>query len=143
MMKQQKQVEEFLRSANYPILKCPTGSMNKPIQLPDERKESLRDYLITREEWLLEECKEFVDALGKGNWAGIADALVDKLYFIIGTAVTLGIDLEPLFDLVHTANMKKFTEPTYRESDGKLGKPEGWKPPDIGTELERQWKKNK
>ena len=37
----------------------------------------------------------------------IADALVDCQYFVDGTANAYGLDLEPLFDEVHIANMSK------------------------------------
>lgn len=37
----------------------------------------------------------------------IADALVDAQYFVDGTANAYGLDLEPLFDEVHRANMDK------------------------------------
>ena len=37
----------------------------------------------------------------------VADALVDAQYFVDGTANAYGLDLEPLFDEVHRANMEK------------------------------------
>ena len=37
----------------------------------------------------------------------IADALVDCQYFIDGTACAYGLDLEPLFNEVHSSNMRK------------------------------------
>ena len=36
-----------------------------------------------------------------------ADALVDAIYYICDFAVRNGINLDPLFDIVHNANMQK------------------------------------
>lgn len=57
----------------------------------------------------------------------LIDALVDILYVTYGMGVELGLDLEPFFELVHEANMKKGPGPV--RADGKKLKPEGWEPP--------------
>lgn len=48
----------------------------------------------------------------------------------------LGIDLGPVFEEVHRANMAKVGGPT--RADGKILKPEGWTPPDVAGVLRRQ-----
>lgn len=58
----------------------------------------------------------------------ITDALVDILYVTIGTAVSMGIDLDEMFEIVHNANMKK--EGGAIRPDGKVLKPPGWIPPE-------------
>lgn len=63
------------------------------------------------------------------NHAEMIDALCDILYVTFGAAVSMGIDLAPFFDRVHTANMLKSTGPV--REDGKRLKPPGWQPPDI------------
>ena len=69
-----------------------------------------------------------------------ADALADLLYVILGWGVAAGIDLGPIFDEVHRANMAKTGGPV--REDGKRMKPPGWTPPDIELELVKQgWKK--
>jgi predicted HAD superfamily Cof-like phosphohydrolase len=75
-----------------------------------------------------------------------ADALTDVNYFVQGSFVLLGVDPQPLFDIVQDANMAKLFpdgKPRYRESDGKIIKPDGWQPPEdkLKLEIERQTNK--
>lgn len=64
------------------------------------------------------------------------DGLADTLYVVYGAAVRWGIDLQPFVTEVHRANMDKDGGAT--RADGKVLKPEGWRPPRIRTELKRQ-----
>jgi predicted HAD superfamily Cof-like phosphohydrolase len=64
------------------------------------------------------------------------DALADIAYVVIGTAVEWGVDLAAVWAAVHAANMAKVGGG--RRADGKIGKPEGWTPPDIAGVLRRQ-----
>lgn len=68
--------------------------------------------------------------------AELADGIADAIYVLIGTAVSCGIDMKEVWEAVHTANMRK-TGGAIRE-DGKILKPEGWKPPDVAGIIERQ-----
>ncbi len=71
-----------------------------------------------------------------------ADAMVDAWYYMLNAAAKCGINLSKIFDIVHEANMAKKDPKTgkfiRRESDGKVLKPDGWKPPNIDGEIERQ-----
>ncbi len=76
-----------------------------------------------------------------------ADALTDINYFTQGSYVEMGVEPQPLFDIVQDANMAKLWEdgkPRYRETDGKIMKPEGWVAPEplLEKEIERQIKKS-
>lgn len=62
------------------------------------------------------------------------DGLCDLLYVTFGTAVAMGIDLDPFFEEVHRANMAKLDGP--KREDGKQLKPEGWQPPNHRAILE-------
>jgi predicted HAD superfamily Cof-like phosphohydrolase len=64
-----------------------------------------------------------------------ADALIDLLYVTIGSLLAMGIDMWPLWAEVNRANMAKLGGPVI---NGKLCKPEGWKPPDIKALLRKQ-----
>lgn len=67
-----------------------------------------------------------------------ADALADNAVTNEGFAVLFGIDLQKVFDVVHLSNMAKKDGPIV---DGKRGKPEGWKAPDVAGQLRLQgWK---
>lgn len=82
----------------------------------------------------LEEAKDVVEQ---------ADALVDAIYYICDTAVRHGMNLDPLFDIVHDANMKKVVNgKVIRREDGKIMKPAGWvdPAPALIAEIERQAK---
>lgn len=105
--------------------------INDKPTIPDEETKKLRITLN------LEEKDELTEALKANDLVKIADALADRLYVIYGTAVSYGIDLEPIFQEVHNSNMTK--EGNLRD-DGKILKGKYWIPPDIETELELQKK---
>lgn len=68
----------------------------------------------------------------------LADALGDLDYVIEGTRQAFGIDGGPVADEIHRTNMAKING---RIVNGKLQKPEGWRPPDIAAILKAQgWK---
>lgn len=95
--------------------------------------ESLRARLM------IEELAETIEAMREGNAVEIADGLVDLIYVVVGTAAHYGIDLAPVFDAVHTANMAKFPEgKPILDSQGKVKKPKNWKPADVEAVLRAQ-----
>lgn len=86
-----------------------------------------------------EECDELMDALiveEPVDLAHIAREMADVLYVIYGSAVSMGIDLEPVFEEVHRANMAKVGGVI--DGRGKLGKPPHWKPPDVEGIIRKQ-----
>lgn len=83
-----------------------------------------------------EEMMEFFDALNGDDLPALADAAADVTVVVLGTMVSYGIDLRPVWDLVHRANMAKAGGP--RRDDGKILKPLGWQPPNVKAELQRQ-----
>lgn len=115
------QVREFNEKFGVQILHKPA--------IPDRPHQELRKSL------LYEEYNELLQAWTDQHLAGIADGLADLIYVCIGTALAYGIPLGLVFDEVHRTNMLK-TKISARD-DGKILKPEGWKPPDITTILER------
>lgn len=83
-----------------------------------------------------EECLETHHALEAGDVVGTADGIVDQIYVLLGTAISCGIDLDPVWEAVHAANMRK--EGGGTRWDGKILKPAGWQPPDVAAVLMRQ-----
>ncbi|WP_072728521.1 hypothetical protein [Paenibacillus sp. NAIST15-1] len=80
----------------------------------------------------------------KNKLMGICDGFIDILYFANGGMVEAGVDPNPLFDIVHKANMAKLWEdgkPKYNDV-GKVIKPPHWVAPDgvLEQEIERQIK---
>lgn len=58
-----------------------------------------------------------------------SDALIDLLYFVYGSFSKMEIDPEPIFDIVHRANMQKCFpngKPHYDKETGKVLKPADW-----------------
>ena len=100
----------------------------RPRLLPPDRE-------AARSAWMREEIRELEAA---ETVSGQADAMVDLIYFALGTLVEMGVRSEGLFDIVHAANMEKlWPDGTGRmRSDGKTVKPPGWADPLCETEDE-------
>jgi hypothetical protein len=94
--KQQQQVEQFHLAFDLPAPATPAWTA---------KDVAFRLKLITEE---LAEGFEALHALGhEDDPIPVIDLLCDLKYFIDGTAVAMGIDLEPFFDAIHDANMRK------------------------------------
>lgn len=94
-----------------------------------------RDTYRLRDELLMEEADEYFTAAANGDIVGVADAIADMLYIVLGTADVHGIDIGPIFAEVHRSNMTKLDEhgqpvphPTI---PGKVGKSHLYEPPNI------------
>ena len=122
MTNEQKLVEEFHRAFELTI-------NTKPI-LPE------LDVLLLRVKLISEECIELIDALGERDLVKVADGIADVLYVVYGTAVTCGIDVEPLFSEIHRSNMSKIGG--IKRDDGKVLKPDTYSPPDVAKILQMQ-----
>lgn len=118
MYEMQQKAMEFHEGFGHPVADGPTLI---PMELAEKRAK-----------WMREEVQEFLDAVEAGDIVGMYDALIDIAYFLMGTAVVTGFDLEPGFNVVHEANMAKLGpdgKPIYGD-DGKVQKPEGWVAPE-------------
>lgn len=67
------------------------------------------------------------------NLVEVADGIGDTIYVLCQLARSLAIPLDDVFNAIHAANMGKVGPDgkVVRRADGKILKPEGWKPPDI------------
>ena len=83
-----------------------------------------------RAKWMTEELNEFIDSKDVYEQA---DAMIDLIYFALGSLVEMGIEPEKIFEAVHKANMEKLWPDgkPRRDPDGKIIKPAGWKEPDL------------
>jgi predicted HAD superfamily Cof-like phosphohydrolase len=68
------------------------------------------------------------------------DALLDATYYILHHLAGTGLDIRPVWKLIHKANMTKFGPGGYKREDGKWCKPPDFVPPDddIRKEIARQ-----
>jgi len=108
-------VRDFHFRFNHPIGKTPR--MLKEVRV------------IKRGKWMQEELNEFFES---ANLYEQSDAMIDLIYFALGTLVEMGIPPNELFAAVHEANMSKMWEdgiPHY-DTDGKTVKPKTWVDPE-------------
>lgn len=83
---------------------------------------------LVRVRLMTEELSEFVEACTRSDLLKMIDALTDLKYTVEGTAVAMGVDLEPFFREVHRSNMTKSLD---RDSGGKIIKGPDFEPPDL------------
>lgn len=109
------QVRDFHKAFGHPV-------SDSPVRIDAERA-------LARADWMKEEVQEFLDALTVTDQA---DAMIDLIYFALGTLVEMGVRPDRLFDIVQEANMGKLHEidgemvAVYR-ADGKILKPSNWR----------------
>ena len=106
---------------------CAIG--DKP-KFSDEKTMKLRLALIR------EEIDELTEAYEDQDLSSFADAIADSIYVLLGTSISVGIDLKPIWNEVQKTNMAKV--PGNSRKDGKVLKPKNWTPPDIDTLLKEQ-----
>lgn len=120
------QVAEFTKACG--------NLINKPVFMDTKGIEFIKD-MVNDELLELKEAKTIAEQ---------ADALVDAIYYLFDTAVKHGIDLDPIFSIVHNANLKKIRPDGHviKSSNGKIEKPEDWVDPwpQVIAEIENQEK---
>lgn len=96
-------------------------------QFPSDEQRKLRMKLLQ------EEFHEYLESEFDNDLINIGKELADIVYIALGTAVAYGIPMDEIFDEVHRSNMDKLGPDgkVRRREDGKVLKPEGWKPPNI------------
>lgn len=117
-------VREFTRACHENLPSAPTALSREAVAFIREMVNDELDELV--------EAETPVDQ---------ADALVDAIYYICDCAVRHGMNLDPLFAIVHQANMGKVVDgKVIRREDGKILKPEGWQRPEplLEKEMARQ-----
>lgn len=118
----QHMVQEFHQQFDIHVADQPT--------VPDEPTQQLRKRLIQ------EEFDELQEAMQSKDLPNIAKELADLLYVVYGTAVSCGIDMEPVFKEVHRSNMSKIGG--YKREDGKWVKPSTYSPANLEPILKSQ-----
>lgn len=120
MKKLMDDVRAFHEACDVPVLETP--------QVPAPERQNLRWKLIK------EEYAELFASWCRDDLVGMADALADLIYVLVGTALEYGIPLDKVWDAVQAANMAKVDTETgkvRKREDGKVLKPENWQAPDI------------
>lgn len=122
MTDEQSMVEEFHRKFEILVQERPT--------IPNGSTTELRVRLIQ------EEFDELKEALDREDLAAVAKEMADLLYVVYGTAVSYGIDMEPVFREVHRSNLSKVGG--HKRADGKWVKPPTYSPASLEPILEAQ-----
>jgi hypothetical protein len=81
-----------------------------------------------------EEYSEFIEAWEANDDTEKCDACFDMMWVIVGYMRSRGWDCENIWDEGAKSNLSKIDPETglvRRREDGKILKPEGWKPPDF------------
>ena len=81
-----------------------------------------------------EEYTELMDAEAVSDDAEICDACFDLMWVLVGYMKSRGWDCEEIWNEGAQSNLSKIDPVTMRvkkREDGKILKPEGWKPPDF------------
>jgi len=81
-----------------------------------------------------EEYCEYIEAIEDNDQPEQLDACMDMIWVILGFCHMRGYDIQGAWDEVVKTNMAKvdpITGKVRRREDGKILKPEGWKPPDM------------
>lgn len=94
MNKEYEEVKKFQKAFGHPY-------SDKPILLTYERA-------LKRYKWMLEEINEFLEASKDQDIVEQADAMIDTMYFALGTLVEMGVKPDKLFYIVQEANMSNF-----------------------------------
>lgn len=141
MNRMQQQVTEFHRKFGHPV-----G------ETPDFRRAAFRARFILEEaietvvacvgseeafKMLHAELETLASTPPKDpNFVDAIDGIGDSLYVQFGAAIEFGVDMEPIVDEIHRANMAKVGGAT--REDGKTLKPPGWMPPRIAEIIDAQ-----
>lgn len=130
MNKEWEDVRLFQKKFNHPVA--------------DEPQCMEKERALKRYSWMKEEIDEFLEAVDAKDIVEQADAMIDLMYFALGTLVEMGIKPDDLFQIVQKANMSKLWEdgkPHY-SPDGKTIKPKTWVDPHEELKLAIQAMKN-
>ena len=125
MRETQLQTLKFHKAFDIPINDSPTTNISKEL-------------LNLRVELILEEASELIAAMVMGDLIEIADGLADLGYVLDGTAITYGLDMEPIKDEVHRSNMTKGDPEIISSLSGKVLKGDNFSPPELGRIIKDQ-----
>jgi len=94
------------------------------------------DVLLLRSRLIVEEAAEFLKAASNRDMVEMCDAIGDLLYVVYGTAVVMGVNMEPISAEIQRSNMSK--DGGGKDSGGKIMKGPDFEEPDIAGKLKEQ-----
>lgn len=103
-------------------------------EIPNAPQPTTSDQAELYKTLIKEEVDEFWDAEAVSDDVEEIDACFDMMWVIVGYMKSRGWDCEGIWDEGAKSNLAKIDPATglvKRRADGKILKPEGWKPPDF------------
>lgn len=103
-------------------------------ETPKKPDENVSDLAELYKKLIKEEVEEFWEAEAASDNVEQLDACFDMIWVIVGYMKARGWDCEAAWDEGAQSNLSKIDPATglvRRREDGKILKPEGWKPPDF------------
>lgn len=103
-------------------------------ETPSVPQQKVSDQAELYKKLIKEEVEEFWEAEAASDDVEQIDACFDMMWVIIGYMKSRGWDCEGIWDEGAQSNLSKIDRETgkvIRREDGKILKPEGWKPPDF------------
>jgi len=103
-------------------------------QVPSVPQQMVSDQAELYKKLIKEEVDEFWEAEAVSDDVEQIDACFDMIWVIVGYMKSRGWDCENIWDEGAKSNLSKIDPVTglvRRREDGKILKPEGWKPPDF------------
>lgn len=103
-------------------------------EIPTFPQKMVSDQAELYKKLIKEEVEEFWEAEAASDDVEQIDACFDMIWVIVGYMKSRGWDCESIWDEGAISNLSKIdpvTNKVIRREDGKIMKPEGWKPPDF------------
>ena len=103
-------------------------------EIPTFPQKMVSDQAELYKKLIKEEVEEFWEAEAASDDVEQIDACFDMIWVIVGYMKSRGWDCEGIWDEGAISNLSKIdpvTNKVIRREDGKILKPEGWKPPDF------------
>jgi predicted HAD superfamily Cof-like phosphohydrolase len=103
-------------------------------EIPSFPQSTVSDQAELYKKLIKEEVEEFWEAEAVSNDVEQIDACFDMMWVIVGYMKSRGWDCENIWDEGAKSNLSKIDPVTglvKRREDGKILKPEGWKPPNF------------
>jgi predicted HAD superfamily Cof-like phosphohydrolase len=103
-------------------------------ELPSSPQQSVSEQAELYKKLIKEEVEEFWEAESASDDVEQIDACFDMMWVIVGYMKSRGWDCENIWDEGAKSNLSKIdpvSGKVIRREDGKILKPEGWKPPDF------------
>lgn len=135
-------LKEFMQAGDVPIAtklgESPTSTWSIAKKLIEEEYKELQEAISNAETFGSYPPDSSYLVINTTRLAHLAQEAADLIYVVTYLCVAAGIPIDVVFREIHAANMRKVDAKTgklIKREDGKILKPEGWKPANIEKTL--------